>query len=219
MTLNHQHVLVFMVILIGYNLCYSLTLNQKPHDPDYIDTDDDNNANLFYADDDILSTEKTPLTQELSMRQLMHEVLKNGNDSNPNDQCQQYKDLIHDLCIARFREKSRIRYDFKKNKYDKDDKDDKDDEDYDSIAPAQQVCCEFKNTYLQCLVSNINAICPPRAFNDLYEQVEGLAKICSQFFEKSTRKCRRHYTIMASGGLHFQNIVPQELNNNHNIKP
>ena len=52
---HHAFTIICLAILIGNNLCDSLKLKQKPYDLDVIDIDDENNANLFYADDDELS--------------------------------------------------------------------------------------------------------------------------------------------------------------------
>nr|XP_027200267.1 uncharacterized protein LOC113794344 [Dermatophagoides pteronyssinus] len=201
---HHAFTIICLAILIGNNLCDSLKLKQKPYDLDVIDIDDENNANLFYADDDELSTEKTPTAKKLTIKQVMLEILRNANISS-NDKCQQYKTDINDLCMAKFYQRSRLRYDLTTI-------DEEVVNDVESIASAQQVCCEFRSTYLHCLISSINFICDPSEFNSLFEQIRGLSEICSKFFDKSSRKCRRRYTIMASGGFSFQNIVPPELN-------
>lgn len=182
----------FFICLLLLNISEQLTLKNKPK---YDSSLDDDNDNLLYnADldaDDELTTESSQslVTQEPTLDELMLELLKNTDSSN-NNKCDQYKLKITDHCMAKFQQRSRYRVNYGDNLME-----------LDGLPSAQQICCEFRLTFLRCLVSNLNYICSPEEFTALYKKHEGLMKICSHFFNKSSKKCRRYFPVLIHSSI------------------
>lgn len=175
-----------LICLLLLNISEQLTLKNKPKYDSSLDDDSDNL--LYHADvdaDDELTTESSHASpaQEPTLDELMLELLKNTDSSN-NDKCDQYKSKITDHCMAKFQQRSRYRINYGNNLLE-----------LDGLPSAQQICCEFRLTFLRCLVSNLNYICSPEEFTSIYNKHEGLMKICSHFFNKSSKKCRRYYPV------------------------
>lgn len=160
-------------------------------------TDSEDDSGLFYASDvNVYPEEKEP--EQSLLDTLLLDIMQTNNSTDA-EKCQQYKAQINDVCMAKFVQRSRFRPedvsvegisggsllgksspDGKKRLTA-------------TLATPQQICCEFRLTYLRCVLSNINFVCPLTEFNSLYGQVEGLSEICSRFFAKSSKKCRKRY--------------------------
>ncbi|OTF83317.1 hypothetical protein BLA29_005060 [Euroglyphus maynei] len=155
MALNHHvFTIICLTIFIGNKLSDSLTLKQKPFDSDYIDIDDESNANLFYADDDELSTEKTPTSKQATMRQVMREILRDVNVMH-NEKCLIHKDHINELCLAKFYQRSRLHYDL--TTITKNDNDEADD--IESIPSAQQNTLSIRrHSFIQIFTYSPNTV-------------------------------------------------------------
>lgn len=178
---------------------------------DLVDAEDDGSSLYYNTElDDAVGREASETSKQLQA--LMSDIVKSNGSSD--DQCGKHKARINQLCLARFHERSRYKVVLAKGESSNNNRlfyDDGAPEVIDSeqptakIASPQQVCCEFRLSYMKCLVSNINFVCSPTEFNQIYDQHRGLAEICSRFFAKSGKKCRKRYrqakpiVVQASG--------------------
>lgn len=155
---------------------------------DSIDTEDDN---LFYSSD--LNLEEKDADQTV-LDSLLLEIMQNNNNGTDLDKCQKYKSQISDICLAKFVQRSRFRpEEVAESSVNSIGETTDKPRPSSTLATPQQICCEFRMTYLRCLLTNINFACPVAEFNTLYDQVQGLSEICSRFFAKSSKKCRKRF--------------------------
>lgn len=205
--------LTILSLIISHSFGHSLRSNKKGQsyqifpDPEFDDDDKNEYVEeiLLYNSDKEVTTigsildeqaeTKKPTRQQTKQQlsewgELILEILRSINDTANEQKCLKYRDRINDVCLEKYlqRSRQRIEWNFEDETLN----------DLFSIANAQQICCEFRQIYLRCLVSSLNLVCPPNEFNAIYDQVRGLSEICSRYFHRSSRKCRRRYSSNVS---------------------
>lgn len=162
---------------------------------DNSDLDDDT---IFYSNYDSMQSldgeqSLTDLAEQNQLNQLVMNII--SNTTKDEDRCQRYKSQINEICLAKFIARTRLRPSGESVESSTEGRNDKPSEQRPTtVLPSpQQICCEFRLTYLRCLLSTVNFICPITEFNSMYHEISGLSEICSRYFAKSSRKCRKRY--------------------------
>ena len=171
-----------MAKLFALGLCLNLVIllvygMNENKDSMTLDVDENelDDENLHYNSDvDSLTEDNNSLDQL---------IVELKNSTEPKlENCQKYKSQINDICYAKFAERTRFRAVDPNEEAPQVER-----KPFDTIATPQQICCEFRLTYLKCLVSSLNFACPTEEFNSFYNKVQGLSEFCSRFFAKSNK--------------------------------
>lgn len=146
--------------------------------------DDGDDSGLFYSSSDVLPEDRD--ADQNLLDTLLMDIIQGTNGSTEGDlsKCQQYKPQIGEICMAKFVQRTRYRPDSEQQP-------DLPQQDKSSTGPLpslssrspkrisstlaspQQICCELKITYMRCLLTNLNFVCPLTEFNSEYEKVQG----------------------------------------------
>lgn len=135
--------------------------------------DDGDDSSLFYSDG-ALSDEKD--SDQSLLDTLLLDVIQGTNGSTEGDlsKCQEIKPQIAEICLAKFVQRTRYRPEWDQLPTESADKTTTPVKRLSStLASPQQICCELKITYMRCMLTNLNFVCPLTEFNGEYERVKG----------------------------------------------
>lgn len=131
------------------------------------DSDDDNS--LYYNSADLTSDDPKDAVDQNQLEPLLAEIIANADNLTELDKCQRYRSQISDICLAKFVQRTRVRPEEVRQASGTESPTPVDDgkpaRPSFNLASPQQICCEFRMTYMRCLLANVNQVCPLTEFN------------------------------------------------------